>query len=1280
MRPAKRRFFVFAAALVLTAWAPSAPAGRVPLVVNDPANLKRPWTLVGGVPFPKAALRDVKRVRVVDAKGRALPAQVDRVATWRDGSVRWAHVSLTAPTTGRYFLEFGPNVRPPAPTRGLRVTESPSEILVETGAARFRVRRDGLGLDSAELTPGGPVWRDGARGVYALDQKGRRAVAAGLGAKVRWRVVTRGPERIVLRGDGRYVTADAEPLARATVWYTFFRGRPDVKVVHVFYLSRDTDKVWFREIGWRVPIANTQDAQAVFDTAKAHDTDVSRGALAKGETLACGQDHIPCFLDAESRFSLTRAAGGAVKELRAGKAMGEWFDVSDARRGLTIVLRDLAEQWPKELAADTDGMTLKLWAPRGGKALDFRPKALVRDFFGAWADKFPGKRAAFDRLPTNATGSCKTHEFRLIPHRGRPDVAATARAAHAADERVLLLADPEWTCASGALGPAPIHHYDPKRFPDAEAMIEDFYDRTVLPLRAFPVTGFLGWGCNPFLSYRRTKDGRWYAYSYRLQYVVEYNLRRNVWTLFARSANRKYYDYASRFNWWCADWSMHHENFGRKVRGGFARLPNYHWPIFWGNHSEVLDTANSGVDLRNWYLDYYLTGNLRSLEMCHEYADAVRAGWKEAMEKKHYYRWSPFMILRLLSQLYMENWDRDLGKKARFWAHKAFDLTSPNGLTDKPACGCLYKVPRNAISSLDYEWATGDPLARQGILKALDYNRRFALIGKPIGYQTGDGGPLATAYVWTGETKWLKMANGLYEGGLAEFRAQPTLAEELKARGGKFTRLPFRNVSVNLHPLYGMPHIMGALAMHKGEIGPPALVVRGPTDSPSWIVLRKPAGREVFVEFAYEARREDGFRPAVTGPDGSPARGLGENVRKRHYQVTKRRDRRPKAGRLWRLSARVTFPADAPSGDYRINTRGGGRIWVLGSNAPGLALEAPDGVYLAGTGAFNTGQYFRPPPGARTVKLFLGRPVEITDGEGKLRPTKAGELTAAIRGSRPWRIRATFPTFFQVKNGPTLVSCAAALLYTPERLAPASTVADPPKGKYVPGPVGQARRLAGRETIRFARGAARPGGAFDNFPGREGTVEFYFRPDWSSHDLTFKDNLVYRTFVSAGGTRLYYRYGQAQQKGHLYNYVDLFVSGVRKRGYGGNYGISHRMFFHRGRWHHFAATWRLRQETDRRKRTWIVGDFAIFLDGRKQPRGRWYPHALKKPAPFEIRPPSARIVIGPVDGCLDELRISDVVRYEKDFTPRKTPFNPDPNTTALYPFDGTDKAWLRGRR
>jgi len=1271
-------------ALVLTfaadAWC-AGTSGRVALVVSDPARLQEEWPLVGGVPFPKGTLTDPANVRLVDGKGREIASQIERTATWQDGSIRWAMVSAVAATSGRRSAEFGPNVRRSPVVNGVAVRRTERGYTVDTGAAVFSLRADGLGIDTAMVKGAAELWRDGARGAYLVDSQGRRAVCAGRAADIRWNVIVAGPIRVVLRGDGHYVTDKGERVARATVWYWFFRGRPEVKVVHTFYLTQNTDELWMRELGWQVPVRMTGSTRATFDISEAHDTKVWQGEVNAGDTLYAYQDEYPHFLETASHFSIHRVTGAKDQEVISGKALGEWFDLTDGGRGLTIALHDLAEQFPKELVVSRDGMTVKLWSSRNGRELDFRLKKLLPDYFGEWVTRFPNGGKDFYRQPSNATGAAKTHEFWLLPHAGRLDLAATVRRAHAVDERVLLLPDPRWTCESCVLCPMPIQEKDAKRFPAAEAMMSEFFDRSVLGLRAFPTTGFIAWGCNPFLHYGRTTDGRWYAGYYRLQYLIEYNLRRNAWLMFARSGERKYYEYVSRFDWFAADWSMNHEDFGRKVRGGFARQGNYHYPVFWGDRSEVLYTECSGTDLFNWYTAYYMTGDLRSLEVVHEFRDAVLRGWESAMKDKKYRTGAAFMTLRLLVQLYMEKWDARLGEIARTWAHKILDPNSPNGITDDQPYGFLYKVSRNLCSVLEYWQATDDPVARQCYLKGVDYNRRFARVSHPISYQNGQAAFYTMAYRWTRDPKWLRTANAIYQAGLAGFEAEPRLADELAPGLGKIKRLPFRGPHLNLHPLYCMPIVMKALTEAKGPIGPAVCAARGESDTVCRVVLRKPAARACTIDLAYAARPEDGFDPVILGPDGRLAARVEVNVEKMHYwkSASGRTDYTPKPGQPWRLSTRVTLPADLPAGDYRIDIRDRSKMLVVASDVDKLVVECPDGVFIGAGSVYGYKQYFRVPEHAREVRFFCSRSVVVrrSDGSAADSGDNPGSITVPTNGvGGLWSVSATFPTFFRLENVPPVVALSPELYFVPEKIAaPTPRPARIPRtAKFVPGPIGQARHLPASASVRFDRGAPRPDGGYDNFPGYEGTIEFYFRPNWSTRELTFADNLVYRTFIGSRSTRLYYRYGKAHMPSTAYAFVDLLVPG-RGEGYGNDYGTALRIFFQEGRWYHFAGTWRI----DRKKQGEVNGDFAIFLDGKRTSRGRFYPHELTKAkAPFTIREVTSKLAIGPMDGTIDELRISDVVRYHQDFPPATEPFTPDAHTTALFHFDGSDEGYLRG--
>lgn len=104
------------------------------------------------------------------------------------------------------------------------------------------------------------------------------------------------------------------------------------------------------------------------------------------------------------------------------------------------------------------------------------------------------------------------------------------------------------------------------------------------------------------------------------------------------------------------------------------------------------------------------------------------------------------------------------------------------------------------------------------------------------------------------------------------------------------------------------------------------------------------------------------------------------------------------------------------------------------------------------------------------------------------------------------------------------------------------------------------------------------------------------------------------------------------------------------------------------RWNHIAYTWD--PEGGRRE---------LFVNGRSVLSKRGEP--IKAAAPGDPQRIPGRVWLGhsreicygadeSLHGRIDEVRISDGVRYTGDFTPAKQPFAPDASTRALFHFDG----------
>ncbi len=1291
--PTRRLALIGVLTLALTALH---AADVCPLRVNDESGLTTPWPLVGGLPLPTGAVRDATNIRIVDAQGREVPAQIDVAATYRDGSIRWALVSLVGPVTDEYRAEFGPDVKR-ADATGITLTEKDGALEINTGAAVFTVSKANLLADSARLLDGRDgiaLWGTGEAAAYLIDNQGRTATCAGDKAEIQRTMLKPGPLRCVVRTEGWYVTEQGERVARGIARMSFFANSTMVQISHTLVLTEDTNKLWVRDYGLDVPMRTLAPAQATFDTAKTFDETVKVVDLKPGDTASMMQDDFPHFLETGSHFSLAQVSGGTTEELLSGAACGEWCDASSPQAGLTAVIRDLAEQFPKELEVSTSGVRIHFWPARCGREWDFRAPTLIKEYWGKWIetgiwsqDNRVNKLDKVAKTPSNAQGSAKTHEVWLIPHTGPLDVATMAKQAHAACRPALLQADPAFLCATGAMT-WPMHPKDAKRFPAEEATIADFFDRITLPYRVFPLTGLIEWGSCPYLDYEK-QNGRWTADLYRTAWSVEYGVRRHVWALYARSGDRKYYEYAARFNTHCADWDMAHWDAPPDVfRGGFGfNYGSIHEPFHWRGPKTLMQMDNSGHDVVHWLSEYYLTGNEYAIETTRLYGEALAQAWKPEEAAKSY---AQFLLLRVLVALHTREWDPAFRKMADELAGAIIDLDAPNGLSKdlNVPYGPLYKVDRSALVLYDYWWATGNDRAKQAFLKALDYQYRFNHIPAPTSYQNASAYLFTIAYDWTGRQEYLRVVNHQVQAALLQERVR--LGDELKGATDLNTldRLPYRGAHTNMHYLLGMPTAMAALAKTDRPVPPwPVLATPGFATEAVFAALEKPAGQAVSFGVFIQKSHPGQVSLQILGPDGKPVVAdirPEERIPFRDWELPGQGKDKTAAPLPLPVHVRVTIPTEAPPGTYRIDTGGQGSFTIQDATVDRVFLACPDGVWLSPDGL---PVYFGVPQGVDLVKLFVTHPVTVLRADGSIgmdeKELKMGEVTVPVDGKfGAWSVKARprtgppipFSPHIRFLNVPPAVAMAPENLPQAQLAPPPEMPAwTPPPGDFVEGIAGQAMHFTQGRTVKFPRGAALPDGGYEHFPSRQGTIEFWFRPDWTSAWLTLKDGQEVRSnFVNGGAIAFYYRYGFGAWKDNFYANLDLLTRGVlgkpeeKKRD---EVGGMAKHFFHAGEWVHLAAVWKMVDG-----KTGAEGDFAVYINGRRQPRTWDYPFALTGKNTYVLKDATPSIAVGCHDGCIDELRISKVPRYDKDFDPLRQPFTSDADTAVLFHFDGTPDA------
>ncbi len=931
-------FNVFSLIIMVFLVLAEAGAGELssfPLQINDVSGLEEPWPMSVGLPFSPGELGDGARIRIMNESSE-VPAQVDVTATWRDGSVRWALASFNGRPDQDYYVEYGPTVNRERPAVSIRVVGEADETLkIDTGEAVFVFEAEGLLPE--EIHMGDRLVLSGSGGgAYLEDNQGRVARVAGAEAEIETELLREGHSNVVVRRTGWYVTDDGEKTARARVWFYLSAGSPSLRVQHSLVFTEDTNDIWVRDYGleFRTPgVASS----ATFALGEPGQAQLFESDIRNDDELYMLQNTYPHFLDRESRAEIVRMREGDAAQLKEVEVAGDWADAVYDGYGLTVVMPWLAQQFPKQLSFGPDGARAAFWSGRSGRELDFRAKTLVDEYWGEWADRLvenadsnvipwinkywekdrePQGAEALAQWPSNAQGAARTHDIWLLPRADADRKDAVRARAVAAARPPLVLADPEHLCATGAIG-WPIHPEDERRFPDEEAMISEYWSGLISQFG----TGLIAWGHPPYLSTGKL---------FRHGILADYSLRRSVWGLYARSGERRYYEYGSRFNRHIADWWMHHWSAGEKFRGGFASPGGYwegHMPFIWGDRS-TLTGDSSGHDVHNWLVDYYLTGDQYALHMHKMVGEAKKKHWdadrvREAPTRARgrdggLERWEAGMPLRVLSSLYVRDWDEEFGEMARDLSRHLIDLENPNGLTDHISGGALYKWERNVETLYNYYKATGDASAREAVLQSLEYHYRFPhQIAAPF-YSTNHAALLYTiAYRWTGDRNYVRVVNDLVERSVAR------------------SNLP-AGAHTNAHPTMGVPAAMGLLVTIQDPIDPFPLIEYDRTEEPAGIMFRKAGDTElemsIALRIAEDAEADAPVKALVRAyENGKTGRELQEG--ELYVDVETLFDTSGLRGDPRRRHMRLTLPPQVPSGRYTLDIPDAGSVRVLDTNA-----------------------------------------------------------------------------------------------------------------------------------------------------------------------------------------------------------------------------------------------------------------------------------------------------------------------------------------------------------
>ena len=1210
---------------------PRVTRAEIPLNVQFPEGLELGRCAVTfGVPFPRGALASADNVRMLE-DGVEVPASIRRTATWErpDGDVKWILVDAQVRPGQRYALECGTEVRQPKVEGGVRVEDQGAQVTVTTGPLKFVMRRDSADLIHAAWLDhnGDQTFSDNetviapgsARPPYMTDSHG---AVYPVSAEDDYSVVVEqpGPLHAVIKIEGWFCSAEGTRLCQHIARLHAYAGHSFVRMEHTFVVGFDTDKVQLRDIAIPVPLALGENAKTTF-------------GLENGATREVAG---PAYLvqDAADHFSLQ---AGDANLLAEGRKAAGWLDCSDGGVGVTVGVRHLWQEHPRELEFTGKVIVAHLWPKHHDRPLDFDAKAVLGpELYEAWdqvywQNWYKGGLDQYDQ----AFGLAKSNELLLAFH--GEDVGAARALCRALDEPIIVAATPEWMCRSDVM--ELIHPYDPKRFPDEERKMAAGFDRFEFLRRNMGNYGLINYGdvnyqVSPDEANKTWRPSPWRRFASRF-----YGHPVMPWVQFLRTGDRRHLHWGMDNARHVMDIDMAH------LTNDQFRYPKRRGGRFGGNGG-ILHYAGNIYDIGcdshvdQFLLYYYLTGYRRAWDVLQEEAEFYL--WKDTQPGGALHRWAHRMTggtMRTMIALYRATWDERYLEIARRMADFCYENQDEEGVIRHDD---VYMLP----GMFTYYQTTGDERMKQLILRCM---KRQAKVGRNESDPRSFGFcGLSTAYFLTGDPSYL----GWAERWKRDFLDCVTESDDPLWHG--YPKGQWDYCYLTLHLLY-MPYYLEALATLEEPVRPATrddavtsgeIVLWREESKPFSAVARwfcydssYTIGVTVNCLDRYLARNPTRARVVLRGPGGTEVATA------------------PVAIAQGQKSGKVLIEAPAgPPGSYRLGIEDpGGLHFKLRLASTDLTKWAytTEREYVACADAY----YFYVPPDAdsfelsfKTLALRQWVKFAAYDPAGDLRKeeeisykstpqreyhTWTFQTTAAQRG-KLWRFTVTpsspkvEQTYLKFKGVPPVVWTNPEAFFIPDEDA----ISPRPRPEPVVRPyadAGSALRIEPDKPFTIPRGEATGEGRYQDMNPQQGTLEFWLRPEWELDDISD------HTIARCGKANLY-------RRSRIGTYFTL--GGIRQSG----------LITEPGRWYHLAVTWDA-GAPGRAPQTQLfingISTTGTMLSPAKEPLGDWTGETLT--------------IGGDVAFTVDDLRVSDIVRYDGDFDVPESP-QADEHTLLLERF------------
>ncbi|MBT4760837.1 MAG: hypothetical protein HOO06_03985 [Bdellovibrionaceae bacterium] len=449
------------------------------LTASETSGINNPNTkLRSGVPFPKGVLTQSESIALVTSES-TLPLQTKILSLWGDNSIRWLLVDSTVDLAANEVKKMDlikVAEKTPLSLDSINIQDSSAYLTVDTGPLKVEIPKFYGGVihrawinDQVVINAPTDVLDRGAyisvfnsgdsntQHFYSsllestsvpssddpiqkykdhVSESGRSNYNLYDPWNLEVKVEELGPLHSVIKISGAHLNSLGEGFSTFIVRLHFYAGEEQIKVDHTMvYTGNETQQV--KSYGLKLPMA-------------------ANGAT----TLVEGQ--ISPQADGEVRH-LEYANYEINQNLISGQALG-YIGRSKNNVNMNIILRDMAEHFPKALVANASGLEVQLYPDSAQAAWDLTRYTLEAGDSEFSTETYPylsqiatnqGETTGFTNhlFLRGAQGLSTTNEYSILFSTGTLDKADLENQAKFIDQGpVMLLASPQWYSDAKVMG------------------------------------------------------------------------------------------------------------------------------------------------------------------------------------------------------------------------------------------------------------------------------------------------------------------------------------------------------------------------------------------------------------------------------------------------------------------------------------------------------------------------------------------------------------------------------------------------------------------------------------------------------------------------------------------------------------------------------------------------------------------------------------------------------------------------------------------------------------